>query len=48
MTIDADIGLQDSYELRDLAETIANRHPGFAWMIVDVWLSKQNQHLIDK
>jgi len=46
--IDAEIWHQDSHELRDLAETMVNRHPRFAWMIVDVWLSNHNQQLIDK
>ncbi len=32
--IEAEIWHHDSHELRDLAETIINRHPRFAWMVV--------------
>jgi hypothetical protein len=46
--IDADIWHQDSHELRDLAETMVDRHPRFAWMVVDVWLTKHNQQLLNK
>lgn len=46
--MDAEIWNQDSQELHDLAETIVNRHDRFAWMIVDAWLIKHGQHLIDK
>jgi hypothetical protein len=46
--IDAEIWHKDSHELCDLAETIVNRHPRFAWMVVDAWLTKHGQVLIDK
>lgn len=46
--IDSEIWHQDSHELRDLAETLVNRHPRFAWMVVDAWLTKHGQLLIDK
>jgi hypothetical protein len=45
--LDAEIWHGDSYELRDLAETIINRHPHLAWLIIDAWLSKHEQLLID-
>ena len=47
-TIDAEIWKHDSHELCDLAETIVNRHPRFAWMIVEAWLTKHEQLLMDK
>jgi len=46
--IEADIWCQDSHELHDLAETIVNRHPRFAWLIVDAWLTRHEQLLLDK
>ena len=46
--IDAEIWNKDSHELHDLAETLVNRHPRFAWMVVDVWLIKHGQLLVDK
>ncbi|OGN92439.1 MAG: hypothetical protein A2Z71_09655 [Chloroflexi bacterium RBG_13_50_21] len=46
--IDAEIWHHDSHELHELAETLVNRHPRFAWMVVDVWLCKHGQQLIDK
>lgn len=46
--IDAEIWYKDSHELRDLAETIVNRHPRFAWLVVETWLTKHGQLLIDK
>jgi hypothetical protein len=46
--IDAEIWHKDSHELRDLAETIINRHPRFAWMVVEAWLTKHGQVLVDK
>lgn len=46
--IDADIWYQDSHELRDLAETMVDQHPRFAWLVVDIWLTKHNQQLLDK
>ncbi len=46
--IDAEIWHQDSHELRDLAATIVNRHPRFAWLVVETWLSMHNQVLVDK
>jgi hypothetical protein len=45
--IDAEIWMQDSHELSDLARTIVNRHARFAWMIVDAWLTEHNQLLVD-
>ena len=48
ITLDAEIWKQDSHELCDLAETIVNRHPRFAWMIVEAWLNKHEQVLMDK
>jgi 3-methyladenine DNA glycosylase AlkC len=48
MIIDAEIWKQDSDELNDMAETLVNRHPRFAWMVVDAWLTKHGQLLIDK
>lgn len=46
--IEADIWCQDSHELHDLAETIVNRHPRFAWLIVDAWLTRHEQLLLNK
>jgi len=46
--IEADIWCRDSNELHDLAETIVNRHPRFAWLIVDAWLTRHEQLLLDK
>jgi hypothetical protein len=46
--IDAEIWMQDSNELMDLACTIVNRHARFAWMIVDAWLTEHNQLLVDR
>jgi hypothetical protein len=46
--IDAEIWHKDSHELRDLAETIVDRQPRFAWMVVEAWLTKHSQFLIDK
>jgi hypothetical protein len=46
--IDAEIWMQDSNELTDLARTIVNRHARFAWMIVDAWLTEHNQVLVDR
>jgi len=46
--IEADIWCQDSYELHDLAETIVNRHPRFAWLIADAWLARHEQLLLNK
>jgi len=46
--IDAEIWNKDSHELHELAETLVNRHPRFAWIVVDVWLNKHSQQLIDK
>jgi hypothetical protein len=46
--IDAEIWHQDSHELQDLAETLINRHPRFAWLVVEAWLTKHNQVLVDK
>ncbi len=46
--MDAEIWHQDSHELHELAETLVNRHPRFAWMVVDLWLTKHGQQLIDK
>jgi hypothetical protein len=40
--------MHDSHELCDLEETNVNRHPGYAWMIVEVWLTKHEQRLTDK
>jgi hypothetical protein len=48
IVMDAEIWHQDSHELRDLAETMVNRHPRFAWMVVDAWMVKHDQVLIDK
>ncbi len=48
IVMDAHVWMQESNELRDLAETIVNRHPRFAWLIVDAWISKHEQLLIDK
>jgi hypothetical protein len=45
--IDAEIWKQDSDELRELAETLVNRHARFAWLVVDAWLTKHGQLLID-
>ena len=47
MIIDAEIWKQDSDELYDIAETMVNRHPRFAWMVVDAWLTKHGQLLVD-
>jgi hypothetical protein len=46
--IDAEIWRQDSEEVHDLVETIVNRQPRFAWMVVDAWCTKHGQLLIDK
>ncbi len=46
--IDAEIWHRDSHELRDLAETLINRHPRFAWLVVEAWLTKHGQVLVDK
>ena len=46
--LDAEIWHKDSHELRDLAETLINRHPRFAWMVVDAWLNKHGQVLVSK
>jgi len=48
LLIDAEIWMHDSNELHDLAETIVNRQERFAWMVVDAWLTKHGQLLIDK
>ena len=46
--MDAEIWHTDSHELHELAETLVNRHPRFAWMVVDAWLIKHGQLLVDK
>jgi len=46
--LEAEIWKHDSNELCDLAETIVNRHPRFAWMIVEAWLTKHDQVVINK
>ena len=46
-SLDSAVWKQDSHELCDLAETIVNRHPRFAWMIVEAWLNKHEQVLTD-
>ena len=48
IVMDAEIWHQDSHELHDLAETMVNRHPRFAWLVVDAWMTKHDQVLIDK
>jgi len=48
MVMDAEIWHRDSHELHELAETIVNRHPHFAWLVVDAWLTKHEQLLIDQ
>ena len=46
--IDAEIWHKDSHELYDLAETLVNRHPRFAWMVVEAWCNKHSRQLIDQ
>jgi hypothetical protein len=48
IVMDAEIWCQDSHELHDLAESLVNRHPRFAWLVVDAWMNKHDQILIDK
>ncbi len=46
--MDCEIWKRDSEELHELAETIVNRSPRFAWMIIEAWLTKYGQQLVDK
>jgi hypothetical protein len=46
--MDCEVWKQDSEELHELAETLVNRLPRFTWMVVDAWLIKHGQLLIDK
>jgi hypothetical protein len=45
---EAEVWRQDLAELHEMAETLVNRHPRFALMVIDAWLTKQGHPFFDK
>jgi hypothetical protein len=44
--LDIEINQKEAQELHDLAKSIVDNNPGFAWWVVDAWLKKNNSLLV--